>query len=40
VDFWHRAQPGIDVAEHLVLAGGFDALYGIGAPRRSARTGA
>ena len=33
LDFWHRAQPGIDVAEHLVLAGGFDALYGIGAPR-------
>ncbi len=30
VDFWHRARPGSDVAEHLVLAGAFDALYGIG----------
>ena len=33
VDFWHRARPGSDVAEHLVLAGGFDALYGIDRPR-------
>ena len=34
VDFWQRAAPGVDVAEHLVLAGAFDSLYGIGAPRR------
>ena len=34
VDFWQRAQPGSDVADHLVLAGAFDALYGIGSPRR------
>ena len=32
-DVWNRARPGSDVAEHLVLAGAFDALYGIGAPR-------
>ncbi len=30
VDFWQRARPGSDVAEHLVLAGAFDGLYGIG----------
>ncbi|HHX85941.1 MAG TPA: DNA polymerase III subunit alpha, partial [Actinomycetales bacterium] len=33
VDFWQRARPGSDVAEHLVLAGAFDALYGIGSAR-------
>ncbi|MBB1500173.1 DNA polymerase III subunit alpha [Propioniciclava sp. MC1683] len=33
VDFWQRARPGSDVAEHLVLAGAFDALYGIGSVR-------
>ena len=33
VDFWHRARPGSDVAEHLVLAGGFDSLYGIDRPQ-------
>ncbi|MDN5572008.1 MAG: DNA polymerase III subunit alpha, partial [Propionibacteriaceae bacterium] len=34
VDFWQRARPSSDVAEHLVLAGAFDGLYGIGAPQR------
>lgn len=29
-DFWHRAHVSRPVAERLVLAGGFDALYGIG----------
>lgn len=33
VDFWQRARPAADVAERLVLAGAFDSLYGIGAPR-------
>ncbi|MFV0405714.1 MAG: hypothetical protein ACK5LN_02650, partial [Propioniciclava sp.] len=32
-DFWQRARPSSDVAEHLVLAGAFDALYDIGTPR-------
>ncbi|WP_270889141.1 DNA polymerase III subunit alpha [Pedococcus sp. 5OH_020] len=27
-DFWHRAQVSRPVAERLVLAGGFDSLYG------------
>jgi error-prone DNA polymerase len=31
-DFWHRAQVSRPIAERLVLAGGFDSLYGIGAP--------
>ncbi len=30
-DFWHRARVSRPVAERLVLAGGFDRLYGIGA---------
>ena len=30
-DFWHRAQVSRPVLERLVLAGGFDAVYGIGA---------
>ncbi|WP_232548579.1 DNA polymerase III subunit alpha [Propioniciclava soli] len=34
VDFWQRARPSSDVAEHLVLAGAFDTLYRIGGPRR------
>lgn len=30
-DFWKRAAPSRPVAERLVLAGGFDGMYGIGA---------
>ena len=29
-DFWHRAAVSRPIAERLVLAGGFDSLYGIG----------
>ncbi len=29
-DFWHRAQVSRPVLEKLVLAGGFDGLYGLG----------
>jgi error-prone DNA polymerase len=29
-DFWHRAGVSRPIVERLVLAGGFDALYGIG----------
>ena len=29
-DFWHRARVARPVVERLVVAGGFDALYGIG----------
>ncbi|MEP7092302.1 MAG: hypothetical protein ABI776_19525, partial [Nocardioidaceae bacterium] len=29
-DFWHRARVSRPVLERLVLAGGFDAVYGIG----------
>jgi error-prone DNA polymerase len=39
-DFWHRARVSRPVTERLVLAGGFDSVYGIGAPlgvRRRAR---
>jgi error-prone DNA polymerase len=31
-DFWHRAHVSRPVAERLVVAGAFDALYGIGSP--------
>ena len=31
-DFWHRARVSRPVVERLVLTGGFDRLYGIGAP--------
>ena len=31
-DFWHRARVSRPVAERLVLAGGFDSVYGIGSP--------
>ncbi|MGA8246025.1 MAG: DNA polymerase III subunit alpha, partial [Nocardioides sp.] len=31
-DFWHRAQVARPTAERLVLAGGFDSLYGLGSP--------
>ncbi len=30
-DFWHRASVSRPIVERLVLAGGFDAIYGIGA---------
>jgi error-prone DNA polymerase len=30
-DFWHRARVSRPVVERLVLAGGFDGIYGIGA---------
>jgi error-prone DNA polymerase len=29
-DFWHRAQVSRPVVERLVVAGGFDSLYGLG----------
>src|SRR4051812_21012080 len=29
-DFWHRAAVSRPIAERLVLAGGFDSIYGIG----------
>ncbi|MFZ5849686.1 MAG: DNA polymerase III subunit alpha, partial [Actinomycetota bacterium] len=29
-DFWHRARVSRPIAERLVLAGGFDSVYGIG----------
>ena len=32
-DFWHRARVSRPVVERLVLAGGFDSVYGIGEPR-------
>ncbi|HEX4976436.1 MAG TPA: DNA polymerase III subunit alpha [Nocardioides sp.] len=31
-DFWHRARVSRPVVERLVLAGGFDSIYGIGSP--------
>ncbi len=31
-DFWHRARVSRPVAERLVMAGGFDSLYGLSAP--------
>ena len=31
-DFWHRARVSRPVVERLVLAGGFDSVYGIGRP--------
>jgi error-prone DNA polymerase len=38
-DFWHRARVSRPVAERLVLAGGFDAIYGIGLPGGIRRRG-
>ena len=38
-DFWHRARVSRPVVERLVLAGGFDRLYGIGAPAGARRRG-
>ena len=31
-DFWHRAQVSRPIVERLVLAGGFDSVYGLGSP--------
>jgi len=38
-DFWHRAQVNRPVLERLVLAGGFDSVYGIGSPVTVRRRG-
>ncbi len=38
-DFWHRARVSRPVTERLVLAGGFDAVYGIGLPGGVQRRG-
>src|SRR4051794_30710954 len=38
-DFWHRARVSRPIAERLVIAGGFDAIYGIGAPLPVRRRG-
>jgi error-prone DNA polymerase len=38
-DFWHRAGVSRPVVERLVVAGGFDSLYGIGAPLPVRRKG-
>ncbi|GEP32935.1 DNA-directed DNA polymerase [Nocardioides szechwanensis] len=36
-DFWHRARVSRPIVERLVLAGGFDAVYGIGSGRDGVR---
>ena len=38
-DFWHRAAVSRPIAERLVVAGGFDSLYGIGGPVSLRRRG-
>ncbi|MGH3332911.1 MAG: DNA polymerase III subunit alpha [Nocardioidaceae bacterium] len=38
-DFWHRARVSRPVVERLVLAGGFDSVYGIGSPLGVRRRG-
>ena len=38
-DFWHRARVSRPVVERLVVAGGFDSLYGIGSPLPVRRRG-
>ncbi len=38
-DFWHRARVSRPVVERLVLAGGFDSLYGTGSPATVRRRG-
>ncbi len=38
-DFWHRAGVSRPVAERLVLAGGFDTIYGVGEPGTIHRRG-
>lgn len=37
-DFWQRARVSIPVVENLIVAGGFDSLYGIGIPGARAST--
>ncbi|MBA2715477.1 MAG: DNA polymerase III subunit alpha [Propionibacteriales bacterium] len=39
-DMWQRARPSQPTAERLVLAGGLDSIYGIGAPGPVRRRGA
>ena len=39
-DFWHRAQVSRPVVERLVLAGGFDSVYGLGGNLPVRRRGA
>ncbi|MCW2622660.1 MAG: polymerase alpha subunit [Frankiales bacterium] len=38
-DFWHRASVSRPVAERLVVAGGFDSLYGLGSTVPGRRRG-
>ena len=38
-DFWHRAAVSRPVAERLVIAGGFDSLYGLGSTVPGRRRG-
>ncbi len=38
-DFWHRAQVSRPVVERLVVAGGFDSLYGLGSTVPGRRRG-
>jgi error-prone DNA polymerase len=38
-DFWHRARASRPIVERLVLAGGFDSLYGIGSAAPVRRRG-
>ena len=38
-DFWYRAAVSRPIAERLVLAGGFDSVYGIGGPAGLRRRG-
>ncbi len=38
-DFWHRAAVSRPIAERLVVAGGFDEIYGLGSPLPLRRRG-
>jgi error-prone DNA polymerase len=38
-DFWHRAGVSRPIVERLVVAGGFDSVYGIGGPTAVRRRG-
>ncbi|MHB8273493.1 MAG: hypothetical protein ACYDC9_01800 [Dermatophilaceae bacterium] len=38
-DFWHRAQVSRPVVERLVMAGGFDSLYGLSGTTVSSSSG-
>jgi error-prone DNA polymerase len=38
-DFWHRAAVSRPIAERLVVAGGFDDIYGLGSPLPVRRRG-